>query len=420
MTIWILAVILFGIVGALGRQVGGLRMCISLVGVIVAMFAAGPLSPFVRQLLETVGTKNPITVWMLSAPLAFLGILLAFNSAAVAVWIKVSGYYRFRATDDIRMRWERLEAGTGLAAGVAAAVVYLVAASAYVYHVAYYTRQLESPTDNPLWVKLVNKMGEDLSSSGFDRVATGLGRPGPTFFQTADTLGMLYHNGDLQARLADYPLFTSLTEVPDLQGILTNEAYAVMLPAQTNISLLLKDPNSSQLFNHPEIQRVVRDVDLPDLLKFFETGVSEKYAKEPLVGKWQFDINTTIRQFAAANPKVTVANQNRIKALLKFRMSDYQLISTPDQKIFVKGSQKPLSNFNGLLGTLFTVPVQAPGAKTNAPLQTVAQGSWKLEGDKYQVTIQTEGAEKTVDVQPDKGRLTVPVGNNTLVFTKVN
>ena len=61
---------------------------------------------------------------------------------------------------------------------------------------------VSAAADNEL-VKLVNKMGEDLSSSGFDRVATGLGRPGPTFFQTADTLGMLYHNGDLQARLAE-------------------------------------------------------------------------------------------------------------------------------------------------------------------------------------------------------------------------
>jgi hypothetical protein len=72
MTIWILALLLFAGVGALGRQIGGIRMGISLVGVLVALFAAGPLAPIVRSALGSVGVKNPILMWSLAAPLAFL------------------------------------------------------------------------------------------------------------------------------------------------------------------------------------------------------------------------------------------------------------------------------------------------------------------------------------------------------------
>ncbi len=420
MTIWILALVLFGVVGALGRQVGGIRMGISLLGVIVALFVAGPLAPHVRTALGAVGFKNPVTVWSLAAPLAFLGVMLVFNSIAMAVYVKISGYYKFRATDDVRMRWERIDNGLGLSAGLLAAVVYLVAASAYIFHVGYVTAQVESPTDNPVWLKVVNKLRADLSGTKFDRVAAGVGQASPAFFQTADALGLLYHNPDLQARLPDYPLFMSLAEQGDLQGVFTNELYAVLLPARTNISLILKDPGTKQVIANGEVQRVMAELDLADLLNFLRTGGSEKYAKEPLVGKWQLDINSTVRQYAQANPKTTVVNQNRLRALLRYRMSDYVLLSTPDEKLYVKGAQKPIGNFTAVLGTLFTIPPQAANPEGKPPTLTLAQGSWKKEGDKYQLSVQSEQGEKTAEVSLTGGKLAVPIGNNTLVFAKVN
>ena len=241
MTIWILALLLFAGVGALGRQIGGIRMGISLVGVLVALFAAGPLAPIVRSALGSVGVKNPILMWSLAAPLAFLGIMMVFNSVAAAVYIKISGYFKFRAPDDVRMRWERIDSGLGLTAGLMAAVLYLLAASSYVFHVGYFTTQIESPTDNPIWLKLTNKMSSDLTSTGFDRVAVGVGQASPGFFQMADVAGLLYHNPDLQSRLPEYPLFMSLAEQADLQGMFTNATYAPLLPAKTNISLILKE-----------------------------------------------------------------------------------------------------------------------------------------------------------------------------------
>ena len=192
MTIWIFAVILFGIVGALGRQVGALRMSISFVGVTIALFAAGPLSPIFRKALELT-TKNPITIWSLAAPLAFLAIVLVFNSIAVAVYLKIGNYYKHRAKDDVRIRWERMDSQLGLCVGLVAAVVYLIAGSAYVYHVGYVTRQLESPGENPFWLGLVNKMRDDLTSTKFDRVAAGVATVSPSFTQTADVVGLLYN-----------------------------------------------------------------------------------------------------------------------------------------------------------------------------------------------------------------------------------
>ena len=418
MTIWILAVFLFVTVGALGRQVGALRMSISLLGVIVALFVAGPLSPYFRKALELV-SKSPITVWSLAAPLAFVAVMLVFNSIAVAAYLKIGNYYKYRAKDDIRIRWERMDSQLGLCVGMVAAVVYLIAGSAYVYHVGYMTKQVESAGDNPFWLGMANKMRDDLSSTKFDRVAAAVTTVSPVYTQTADVLGLLYHNKELQARLPEYPLFMSLAENGELQNSFTNEAYSVLLPAKTNVAAILKDPITETILNHPEIRRVMGEVDLADLLTYLKTGKSEKYAKEPMVGKWQLDINSTVKQYARADPKLTVPNQNRLRGMLRFRMADYVLVTTPDEKVYVKGTQKPLPGFASLMTQLFQVP-PAPPAPTNQP-PTLFTGSWKKDGEKYQISITTEQGEKTADASfVENGKLSAAVGPNTLVFYRID
>ncbi len=415
MTIWILAVLLFAGVGALGRQIGGIRMGISLLGVVVALLASGPLAPVVRSALGAVGIKNPILMWALAAPLAFLGIMMAFNSVAVAVYLKVSGYFKFRAPDDVRMRWERIDAGLGLSAGLLAAVFYLMAASSYLFHVGYFTTQVESPTDNPIWLKLVNKVSADLSGSGFDRVAVGVGQASPAFFQTADVVGLLYHNPELQDRLHEYPLFMSLAENADLQAILTNATFAPLLPAKTNVSLILKDPATPQLIAHGEIQRMMKEVDLADLANFLQTGTSEKYAKEPLVGKWQVDLRETMNAFRRANPKVSVVDANRLVVLMRIAISDYTLTATPDDKIYVKGKRDPLS-FVAMATPRFAFPPLDPAA----PIKNVLTGSWKKEGDNYQFTLQSPAGEKTADAKLVGNKITTQIGANSVVFARMN
>ncbi|MEN9575275.1 MAG: hypothetical protein RL514_3130 [Verrucomicrobiota bacterium] len=414
MTIWLLALLLFGIVGALGRQIGGIRMGVSLLGALVALFVAGPLSPVVRMALGAAGFNNPVTTWALGAPLAFLAILMIFNSSAVGVYLKISGYYKHRATDDIRMRWERIDSGMGLAAGLLAAVVYLIAASAYVYHVGYYTRQVESPTDNPIWLKLVNKMRDDLSSSKFDRVAAGVGQASPTFFQTADVIGLLYHNPELQARLPEYPLFMSLAEHGDFQSAFTNDTVRALLTTKTNIAFVLKDPTGQPMITHPETLRVLKQLDLADLTKFLQTGESEQFAKEPLIGKWQADANGTLKQYTQRNPKASPNEITRLRSILRFFFSDYTLTITPDEKVYVKGRRDPVA-FAALLNPLYR-PVNLP---TNAPTKTVFQGTWKKDGDKYQFTLTTPQGDKTADVNlVDGGKLATVIGPNGLVFSR--
>lgn len=414
MTIWVLAVFLFVIVGALGRQIGGIRMGISLLGGLVALFVAGPLAPHLRTVLGAVGMKDPVQVWALAAPLAFVAVCLVFNSLAVGTYIKVSGYYKFRAPDDVRMRWERIDSATGLSLGVCAGTVYLIAACAYVFHVGYFTRQIESPTDNAIWLKLVNKMHSDLNASKFDRVATGVGQASPKFFQSADALGLLYHNAELQERVLEYPQFLSAAEQGEFQAVFTNETFKVLLPAKTNAALILKDPTFRPLLAHPEMQRHADELDTTDLLAFLRTGKSEKYAKLPLVGRWQVDITATVRQFARANPKASANDQGRLRNLLRAAIPDYTLTITPDEKLFLKGRRDPVA-FAGLLMPGFRFPQLEEGAG----VKTIATGTWKKDGEKLQFTFQFPAGERTADANlVENGKLATGIGPNVLVFSR--
>ena len=62
MTIWIIAAVLIGGIGALGRQIGAVRMGISLIGAIVAYVATLFLTGIVADQLPSVGMRNPIYI----------------------------------------------------------------------------------------------------------------------------------------------------------------------------------------------------------------------------------------------------------------------------------------------------------------------------------------------------------------------
>src|SRR5206468_8935338 len=60
MTIWIMAVLLFALFGALGYAKGAIRMIFPLMGLVLGTFLAVPLGPLVKPLVPLVGLKNPI------------------------------------------------------------------------------------------------------------------------------------------------------------------------------------------------------------------------------------------------------------------------------------------------------------------------------------------------------------------------
>ncbi len=78
MTIWIMAVLLFALFGALGYAKGAIRMVFPLMGLALGTFLAVPLGPVVKPLVPLVGLKNPIWSILLPPVIVFFLIAIVF------------------------------------------------------------------------------------------------------------------------------------------------------------------------------------------------------------------------------------------------------------------------------------------------------------------------------------------------------
>src|SRR6266568_820137 len=112
MTIWIMAVLLFALFGALGYAKGAIRMVCPLIGLALGAFLAVPLGPIVKPLVPLVGLKNPIWSILLPPVIVFFLIAIIFIVIGFIVHWKVNLYYKYH-TDDYHRLGLHLAAGTG-------------------------------------------------------------------------------------------------------------------------------------------------------------------------------------------------------------------------------------------------------------------------------------------------------------------
>src|SRR5438093_6811805 len=78
MTIWIMAVLLFALFGALGYAKGAIRMVFPLMGLALGTFLAVPLGPLVKPVVPLVGLNNPIWSILLLPVIVFFLIAIIF------------------------------------------------------------------------------------------------------------------------------------------------------------------------------------------------------------------------------------------------------------------------------------------------------------------------------------------------------
>ena len=169
MTIWILAVVLMALVGSSGLQQGALRMLITFVGAIVSAFLAVPLSPVVRPLVAMVGFANPLWEIVLPPLIVFIAISIVFTSIAQYVHLKVSVVFKYKRKEDEFFRWERMNRRIGVCIGLLTAMLYMIFIAALAHSAGYLTTQIESKSENPAWVRVLNALRTDAQSSEIGR-----------------------------------------------------------------------------------------------------------------------------------------------------------------------------------------------------------------------------------------------------------
>jgi hypothetical protein len=219
MTIWILVSVVLLSLAALGYRQGAIRVSFSLIGIIVSALLAGPLAKYVAPMLPHVGVHDPTVIWMLSPVIVFVALLIPFKSAGFFVHRKVEVYFKYKEDGMQLVRWNRLNARLGIGLGLLNALAYLVLISLVIFDLSYWTAQIATSDDEGKLVKLLNRMGGDSETTGFARIARAVDPMPDSYFQYADLAGLLIQNPQLRGRLADYPMFISLTERDDFRQL---------------------------------------------------------------------------------------------------------------------------------------------------------------------------------------------------------
>lgn len=379
MTIWLLALILLASLAGVGYRQGAIRVGFSLVGIFMAALLAVPLGKLVQPVLKAVGVVNPALLWIIGPFVAFVVVLVAFKIAGLAVHQKVDVFYKYKAGDLRLALFNRLNARLGLCLGLVNGLAYLVLISFVIYAFSYWTVQMASSEEDPRGVRVLNRLGRDSESTGMSRVARAIDPIPDVVYEVADVVGLLYRNPLLEGRLSRYPGFIPLALRPEFHDLGQDGEFTKLRVSQGTIRELLEYPKVQSITQNPELVQLIWNTlvaDLRDLQVFLENGKSAKYDVERILGRWHFDVNSTVSAFRRTRPNVPQPELLKFRRLLTDRFTKATLVASPDNQVVIRN--------------LPALPTEG--------LQTL-EGKWGKLGDEYDVSLSGGTDKRTAKIE---------------------
>ncbi len=339
MTIWLLALVLLASLAGVGYRQGAIRVGFSLVGIIVGALLSVPLGKLVLPVLKAVGVVNPLLLWTVAPFVVFIVVLVAFKLAGLFVHQKVDVFYKYKAGDLRLALFNRLNARLGLCLGLVNGLAYLVLLSFVIYAFSYWTVQMASSDEDPRGVRILNRLGKDLQTTGMSRVARAIDPISDVVYGVADVVGTLYSNPLLEARVSRYPGFLSLGLMPEFQDLGQDAEFANLRLKRGTIKELLGHPKVQAITQRPELVQQIWNTliaDINDFEKFLETGKTAKYDAERILGRWLFDVNSTVSAFRRVRANVPQPEMLKFRRLLTDRFTKATLVAAPDNHAVIK------------------------------------------------------------------------------------
>ncbi|HEU5125604.1 MAG TPA: hypothetical protein VFW05_16245 [Verrucomicrobiae bacterium] len=395
MTIWIIAVLLLASLAGLGLRQGAIRVGFSLIGILLGGLLAGPIGHLLKPVFSAVGVKNPVMLWLLPPVVVFVIVLTLAKVAGLFVHKKVEVFYKYKAGDLRLALWERLNQRLGLCLGSLNAIAYTVLIAQAIYMVSYWTVQA-STTNDPRSVRIMNRLGKDLQSTGLSKVAHSVDHTSTAYYDAADIAGLLYQTPPLEARLSRYPAILGLAERQEFQDLANDTEFSQMRERGASIAEIINYPKVQAILNNPELLKTVEssiEPNLKDLRAFLETGISEKFPEE-ILGRWLFDVNGAIGLLRREKPNTSSREMALWKNWLVAAASKAVMIATPEHQIFLKN-----------------IPIVNTGNGAPAPKVASVQGEWQGESGKYTLTVSIDGNSQKFNAEIHGSRLAVTAGD---------
>jgi uncharacterized membrane protein required for colicin V production len=406
MTIWLLALLLMACVAGVGYRQGGVRAAFSLVGILLGALLAKPLGKLLKPVMVAVGVKYPPLAWLLGALVVFVVISIIFKVAAFMVHQKVDVYYKYHTGDLRLVLWERLNRRLGLCLGLVNGALYCILIAAVIYPFSYWTFQFATPDKDPKSLTILNRLGQDLQSTGFAKVARAADPMPQVWYDSADLAALIYNNPLSEARLARYPAFLGLAERQEFQDIASDTKFTEDRLKRMPIADVVNHPKIQAILNNPDLLHVIWTTvvpDMKDLTAYLDSGKSAKYDPERILGRWNFDVSVALTLYLRTKQNISSREMQKIKEWYVASFSKTSFVAKTDHKATLKNLP----------------PVRSPvaGAAAASGPQTL-QGQWQDLDGKYQIAVTIGDKEANLAATVEADRLTITGEGMNLVFSR--
>ena len=383
MIIFPLLLVLFACAALAGWAFGVIRATMTFLGLLVSLIVARMFAHSFQPALTHVGLQNPGLLWALAPVPPFLISLIVFKIIGLVIQQKVNHYYKYKA-GDLRMGlWDRLNPRLGMCVGLANALIYMVLLSLVIYVVSYPTVQLASGSGDNWSLRMLNQAGRDLQLSGLTKVVAAVDPMPEDYFEASDLAGLIYHNDLLEARLGRYPAFISLGEESVFQQIAASKDFRELRQRQPPFTEILNNSLMQAITSDPAMLTRIWDLLTPnfqDLQVFLQTGLSEQYANDHLVGRWDVNKAGAFSEFQAAAPNATSSEMRNARLEMSEMLTNTTMVATLDNKIYLKN----LGTITYVTNMVQITPAQPPppraGARPGAPAQPAAGRGGAVRG----------------------------------------
>jgi uncharacterized membrane protein required for colicin V production len=407
MSIWILAVIVMVATALAGWRLGAIRAAISFVGILFAALLAVPVGKLVHPLLPHLGAGNPIYAWALAPVVGFILVSIVFKVIGQPVHNRVEHFYKYKAGDLRLALWTRINSRLGICVGLLNGALYFVLITFLIFNLTYWTTQVAVAPQQPLAIRLVNELGNDLQATHLTRTASAVGTLPAEYYQFADLAGFLMQNPQVGQRLAEYPALTSLWERGDFQTLVQDTTVTNALASGTTLGELLNNPSVRAFLENKDQTKLVTGIlttNLSDLTAYLQTGKSAKYGGEKLIGRWELNPAVTVAWLRQSRPKMPASEMRSARAWMTQAYAKTSVLVCGDNQIFVKS-----------LPRIKTVAGQPPTTEQND-----WNGDWQANGTSYDLHLTFNGEEKFLTATAEELRLSVKDGKNLLVFDRAD
>lgn len=300
--------------------------------------------------------------------------------------------------------WERLNGRLGACLGIANGVAYLILLSVGLFSFGYTTTQLSSSAGDPMWMRLLTRMGKDMQRTGFSKVARALDHR-KQWYEASDLAGMVFANPLVEARLSRYPGILGLAERAEFKDLGADKDFAEMRQRRANTLELWNNPKIQVIRENPDLVRTIWSTlssDFEDLKEYLRTGLSAKYDSELILGRWAYDVNYAMILYRRSKPSLPSSEMQKIKKWMLATFAATELVATVDRQVLVKNLPQ------------VRLPTPAALAAPAAATQNL-QGEWKKADNKYLVSFAGAG-EVPATIEGD--RLRMAYEGSYLVFVR--